>query len=158
MAANLAGPVPSTLRPDKARVFRRVCLETSVLLLITIVAAAFTAWLRPPPPDDGVSELTLAQTRATFANEKILWVDARPSAAFATEHIPNAVWLAEDAWEDGLPGFVEAWSPDRPVIVYCGSESCGASRSVARRLKRELGVSRAFYLKGGWQTWKDETK
>lgn len=158
MATAPGDSIATTLPSEKPRVFRRAFGQTGVLLFAAAIAALVTAWFRPPAPDDGVRELTLAQTRATFANQKILWVDARPSSAFTTEHIPNAVWLAEDAWEEGLAGFVEAWNPGQPVVVYCGSTACGASRSVARRLKRELNVSEVFYLHGGWQAWKEAAK
>lgn len=158
MSAAPGDTTAATPLPGRPHVFRPALAQSGALLLIAAVAAFLTAWFRPPPPDDGVRELTLAQTRARFANEKILWVDARPPAAFAAEHIPNAVPLAEEAWEDGLSGFVAAWNPGQPVVVYCGSASCGASRSVARRLVRELNVTRVFYLHGGWQAWKDEAK
>jgi len=37
--------------------------------------------------------------------------------------------------------------------VYCDGADCGTSRAVARRLKRELGVSEVYVLKGGWRAW-----
>jgi rhodanese-related sulfurtransferase len=157
--AAVPGDSAATTPPSvNSRVFRRAFGQASALLLLAAIAALLTAWFRPPPSNDGVRDLTLAQIRSTFANQKILWVDARPSSAFTAEHIPTALWLAEEAWDEGLAGFVEAWSPGQPVVVYCGSASCGASRSVARRLKRELNITEVFYLKGGWQTWKEEAK
>ncbi|HEX2854148.1 MAG TPA: rhodanese-like domain-containing protein [Opitutaceae bacterium] len=149
---------PTAVDRSGPGLFRRAIAQAGLLLLAAVVAAVVTAWFHPPPPEANAREITLAQTRTDFVGEKILWVDARPSAAFSQEHIPGAVWLSEEAWDTGLAGFVEAWTPGRPVIVYCGSTSCGASRSVARRLMRELSVTGVFYLHGGWQSWKEEPR
>jgi rhodanese-related sulfurtransferase len=88
----------------------------------------------------------------------VVWVDARQRRVFELEHIPNAVLLNEQEWVNLLPAFVEKWSPDRPVVVYCDSGDCDASQSVAARLKNEIGVEEAFVLAGGWRAWKERSQ
>ena len=102
------------------------------------------------PVADGDSA-TIAQTQAWGTN--VLWVDARPAEDFQREHIPRAVSLNEDRWDESLPAFLETWSPDKRVVVYCSSEGCGASREVARRLRDEAGLKNVFVLTGGWESW-----
>jgi len=47
-----------------------------------------------------------------------------------------------------------AWLPaPRPIIVYCGSESCGTSKRIAERLREALPDAEIYSLKGGWDAW-----
>ena len=98
------------------------------------------------------SELaTVDQTRAWGGN--VIWVDARPDDEFASDHVPGAISLNEDRWNELLPEFLAAWSPGKKIVVYCSSLSCNASREVARRLRKEAQLSEVFVLEGGWEAW-----
>ena len=106
------------------------------------------SWQSPVPASEIV---TLAQARAWGRNA--IWVDARPDVEFEREHIPGAVLLNEDRWSELLPQFLVTWSPEKRVVVYCSSQSCNASREVARRLKDEAQLKNVFVLQGGWEEW-----
>ena len=95
--------------------------------------------------------VTAAQARAWGGNS--IWVDARPDAEFASDHVPGAVSLNEDRWNELLPQVLAVWSPEKKVVVYCSSLSCNASREVARRLRKEAQLPNVFVLKGGWEEW-----
>ena len=82
-----------------------------------------------------------------------IWVDARPEDEFANDHVPGAISLNEDRWNELLPQFLAVWAPDKKVIVYCSSLSCNASREVAHRLRKEAQLSDVFVLEGGWEAW-----
>ena len=88
-----------------------------------------------------------------------LWIDARPDDEFARDHVPGAISLNEDRWNELLPQFLPNWSPDKKVVVYCSSESCNASREVAKRLREDAqlkdneGKNCVFVLEGGWEAW-----
>jgi rhodanese-related sulfurtransferase len=69
--------------------------------------------------------------------ENAMWVDARPDDEFARDHVPGALSLNEDRWNELLPQFLAVWSPEKKIVVYCSSLSCNASREVARRLRKE---------------------
>ena len=98
------------------------------------------------------SELaTVDQARAWGGN--VIWVDARPDDEFASDHVPGAISLNEDRWNELLPEFLAAWSPGKKVVVYCSSLSCNASREVARRLRKEAQLPDVFVLEGGWEAW-----
>jgi rhodanese-related sulfurtransferase len=106
------------------------------------------SWRSPIPASEMV---TLTQARAW--DENTIWVDARPDTEFEREHIPGAVLLNEDRWNELLPQFLTMWSPEKRVIVYCSSRSCNASREVARRLRDEAQLKNVFVLQGGWEEW-----
>ena len=98
------------------------------------------------------SELVTVDQARTWGDNAI-WVDARPDEEFAREHVPGALSLNEDRWNELLPQFLAVWSPGKKVVVYCSSLSCNASREVARRLRTEAQLSDVFVLEGGWEAW-----
>ena len=106
------------------------------------------SWQSPVPSSELV---TVAQARAW--NADAIWVDARPDEEFTRDHVPGAVSLNEDRWNELLPQFLANWSPDKKVIVYCSSQSCNASREVAKRLRDEAQLKNVFVLQGGWEEW-----
>ena len=106
------------------------------------------SWRSPIPPSESIN---VDQARALGQNA--IWVDARPDEEFAQDHVPGALSLNEDLWNELLPQFLAAWSPGKKVVVYCSSLSCNASREVARRLRKEAQLPDVFVLEGGWEAW-----
>ena len=131
----------------------RQALLLAALALIPGIGEAIyfhdkVSWRSPIPAFEMV---TLTQARAW--DENTIWVDARPDPEFEREHIPGAVLLNEDRWNELLPQFLTMWSPEKRVVVYCSSQSCNASREVARRLRDEAQLKNVFVLQGGWEEW-----
>jgi len=125
-------------------------------LLLAAMPALLTGWLHPKRPAwswkrPGVSEVELAEV--TRWPPPVVWIDARTSEAYQKQHVPGAIPLNEDAWEQSLPGFLEVWQPNAKIVVYCDSAACDASQAVALRLQRELQLTEIHVLKGGWTTW-----
>ena len=85
--------------------------------------------------------------------ESVIWVDARPDEEFGRGHVPDALSLNEDRWNELLPQFLAAWSPGKRVVVYCSAESCDLAREVAERLRKEAQIPDVFVLEGGWEAW-----
>ena len=106
------------------------------------------SWQSPIPP----SELVTVDRSRTWSDGAI-WVDARPDDEYASDHVPGALSLNEDRWNELLPQFLAAWSPGKKTIVYCSSLSCNASREVAHRLRKEAQLPDVFVLEGGWEAW-----
>ena len=134
----------------------RQAIMLAVLALLPAAGEAIyfrdkISWRSPIPP----SELVNAdQARAWGQNA--IWVDARPDEEFVHDHVPGALSLNEDRWNELLPEFLATWSPGKKVIVYCSSLSCNASREVARRLRKEAQLPDVFVLEGGWEAWLKE--
>jgi rhodanese-related sulfurtransferase len=91
--------------------------------------------------------------------DSVMWVDARPAEEFDHDHIPGAILLNEDSWNELLPQFLGQWSSEKKVVVYCSAQSCNAAAEVARRLREEAqlkdneGKNCVFVLEGGWEEW-----
>jgi len=85
--------------------------------------------------------------------DSTVWIDARPDDEFARDHVPGAISLNEDRWNDLLPQFLAVWSPGKKVVVYCSAQSCDLAREVAERLRKEAQLLDVFVLDGGWEAW-----
>lgn len=83
-----------------------------------------------------------------------LVVDVRSQAKYMEEHIPGALLLSEDTWDENLPAFLDKWNPELPVVIYCEGRNGAASKRVALRLLKDLPQARVYVLKGGFITWK----
>jgi rhodanese-related sulfurtransferase len=138
----------------KSSLVRQALILAALALLPGIGEAIYfrdkVSWQSPIQASEMV---TLAEARAWGRNA--IWVDARPDVEFEREHIPGAVLLNEDRWNDLLPSFLEKWSPEKKVVVYCSSQSCNASREVAHRLRNQAQppMQNVFVLEGGWEEW-----
>ena len=107
-----------------------------------------TAWQKPPADE---APVTVAQAKNWGAT--VLWIDARPDEQFAQAHVPGAMQLNEDAWNELLPKVLTAWAPERKLVVYCSRQTCNASHAVAERLRKEDGLKNVYVLQGGWEEW-----
>ena len=135
----------------------------AALMAAAGVLALVNGFLNPRAPAWAESEVALgkgelALDAALLRANNILWIDARREADYAQAHIPEALPLNEDSWNELLPAVLAAWQPGRRVIVYCGSPQCQASREVAERLRDEVGLADVFVLKGGWESWQTRAK
>ncbi len=106
------------------------------------------ALLRDAPAAD---ETTLAAARDHRG--PLLWLDARPAADFARDHIPEALPLSPDDWDAQIVEVVTRWQPGTRVIVYCDDRACGSSRQVAEKLRAEYQFDDVVILHGGWSAW-----
>jgi len=108
------------------------------------------SWQLPVPASEMV---TVVQARAW--GENAIGIDARPDEEFARDHVPGALSLNEDRWNELLPQFLAVWSPEKKIVVYCSSQSCNASREVAHRLRNQAQppMQNVFVLEGGWEEW-----
>jgi rhodanese-related sulfurtransferase len=138
---------------------RPVVMGLVLIVGLACVGGALSARFHPHAPsfseavhDEG--GLSLVEARSLRGAH---WIDAREIRDFERGHVPGAILLNETRWEVLLPGFLEVWDPDKPIVVYCGNDACPAARNVRARLIRELGLDRArvFFLKGGLESWPD---
>lgn len=138
----------------------RPWLQAVAIVLLAILPALASAFLHPRRP--AWSREVLAKDEITLDSAKaipgVIWIDARSSATFQTDHIPGAFSLNEDDWNTLLLKFSVEFQPTQTLVVYCDSLECNASRAVAARLRKELGADKVFVLKGGWQSWKAAKK
>ena len=134
----------------------KLARECALLLLLAAIPALLSLWLNPKRPALAwtkleVIEIDLSETARESA--PILWVDARDAEAYERQHIPGAILLNENSWELQLPNFLTAWYPGTRIVVYCDSQACDASQTVALRIQHELNLPDVYVLKGGWSVW-----
>jgi rhodanese-related sulfurtransferase len=136
----------------KSALLRQISLLAAVALVPAIGEAIYfrdrISWKSAIPASELV---TVDQARAWA--DTAMWVDARPEEDFARDHVPGALPLNEDRWNELLPQFLSAWSPEKKVVVYCSAQSCNAAREVAKRLRDEAQLKNVFVLEGGWEEW-----
>jgi rhodanese-related sulfurtransferase len=100
-------------------------------------------------------------TDLSLAQSSTLIIDARAPADYQNGHIADALSLSPERWDESLGDFLSAWSPERPVVVYCGGQACGLSKEVALKILSDLPDAKVFVLKGGypaWQTYQAQKK
>lgn len=139
---------------------KRVFRQVAFIALLALIPAAGTALFHPKRPSwvqEPLAQWEMAVSDVVRWKDKPLWVDARSSANFQKDHIPGALLLNEDQWDELLPGVLSAWKPEQSIVVYCDSKLCDSSTHVAARL-REAGVGPVYVLKGGWESWKAREK
>ena len=137
-----------------------VLRQVLIICLVALIPAGATALFHPKRPawsEERLGEWEMTLSDVANWKDKPLWVDARSKASFEKDHIPGAVPLNEDQWDELLPGVLGAWKQDQSIVVYCDSAQCESSNAVARRL-REAGLGPVFVLKGGWAAWQAEKK
>ena len=133
--------------------------QTLILIGLALIPAAGQAvyyrdkvsWQTPVAASEMV---TIAQARSWSADA--IWIDARPQEEFEREHVPGALLLNEDRWNELLPQVLAVWAPEKRVVVYCSTDGCGSSREIAHRLRKEAGLTNVFVLEDGWESWKKE--
>src|SRR6266536_6229772 len=136
----------------RSSLVRQVLILAAVALIPGVGEAVYfrhkISWRSAILPSEMV---TVDQARTWGGN--VIWVDARPDEEFARDHVPGALSLNEDRWNELLAEFLAAWSPGKKVVVYCSAESCNAARDVAKRLRDETQLKYVFVLQGGWEEW-----
>lgn len=78
-------------------------------------------------------------------------VDALAPEAYAEGHLPNAVNIPVDRIDTLAPRMLK--DKAQPIITYCASESCPASRKAAERLE-DLGYTNVSAYEAGKEDWK----
>lgn len=139
--------------------------QAAILLLLGAAAAWAThAWhprapalylVQEPLRDDEVSMQTIHERW----KGDVLWIDARPQEQFDAGHVPGALLLNEQKFEEQLVGYLDTLQTNqKPIVVYCSAAKCDASRHVLERLRQLLPIENAFVLKGGWKAWQAARK
>ena len=134
----------------------RALRQASLILLAALIPTTFTAAFHPLRPPWSEETLlpgeALIQTVLAWGRD-VLWIDARSANEYEAEHVPGAILLNLEDWDQLFPGFLDQWNPNKKVVVYCSSTACELSHEVAGRLQVD-GISPVYVLKGGWEAWK----
>ena len=138
----------------------RAVRDAILLLALALAAGAGTHFLHPRAPawfeveePPGRDEVTLEAIARDWKNE-VLWIDARPRGQFDQGHVPGAINLNEQELEEQLIGHIDLLQDNsRPMVVYCDSGACRASRRIRDYLAPRFPTQEIFVLRGGWPAW-----
>jgi rhodanese-related sulfurtransferase len=138
-------------------VWSRILRQAGEVMLAAVVPALLAAAWHPRSPPWSRDQALVPEVAWATVHDwpgQVLFIDARSAAAYERQHIPSALSLRTgEGWDSLFRTVVAAWRPGARVVVYCDDKGCEASQAVARRLRRELGVSDVYVLKGGWSAW-----
>jgi rhodanese-related sulfurtransferase len=135
---------------------RSLSKEICLLCLVALLPAAAAALWHPRRPAFVTPPLGPGEVHGRTARmwgPRVLWVDARSEREFDKGHVPGALPLTEDQWDQQLKAVIEAWDESRIVVVYCASDLCRSAHDVADRLRREMQWNDVYVLQGGWVQW-----
>ena len=142
----------------------RVLGQTLALVFLAAAAAWATYTWHPRAPALYLVEEPLKNNEVSMPaiqerwKGDVIWIDARPEEQFMAEHVPGALLLNEQGFDQQLFQYLDLLQTNqKPIVVYCSGAKCEASRHVLERLKQTLPIENAFVLKGGWKSWKDAT-
>ena len=134
----------------------RALRQASLILLAALIPAGLTAAFHPRRAAWAQATLLPGevelQTVLAWGSD-VLWTDARSSKDYEAEHVPGAILLNLEVWDQLFPQFLDQWNSEKKVVVYCSSTACELSHEVAKRLQAD-GISPVYVLKGGWEAWK----
>ena len=133
---------------------RQSAVLVALALLPAVVQALYLREKIPWQSRVAESDFVEVDTARGWAAD-VIWVDARPSEEFERDHVPGAVSLSPERWEEALPQFLATqWSPEKKIVVYCSAASCNLAEDVAHRLRDQAKLPNEIrILKGGWEAW-----
>lgn len=102
-------------------------------------------------------ELNLEEFRAFVSGNRGLIIDARPEIFHRLGHVPGAIALPRDDFENRyrLHASRLAAAKDDPLVIYCAGPACEDAELVGTAL-RKLGFRQIAIFRGGWEEWKRE--
>lgn len=101
---------------------------------------------------DEILQITAGVLRHMVSSRTAIIVDARLHTLFRDGHIPGALNLPALRPSDGVLQKILAYPRHVTVVVYCESENCTDSKTVAELL-REKGMTDIRILEGGMELW-----
>lgn len=101
-----------------------------------------------------LEQLTLQEFERYLKGSEGIVVDARPEIFHRLGHVPRALSLPRDDFENAyalLKGRLES-NRSQPIVVYCADSACGDA-SLVRKALNGLGFYNVRVFSGGWVEW-----
>jgi rhodanese-related sulfurtransferase len=99
-------------------------------------------------------DVSLDEMKSISASRAALILDARPEIFYRLGHIPSALSLPRDDFEQQYRARQSLLQShrDQVLVVYCSGGDCHDSQMVADALER-LGYPHVRVFRGGWSDW-----
>ena len=105
------------------------------------------SYLKDDPP-----AISLGQAMTYFQTHNTIFLDARLEPDYEAGHIPRALNLPFEEFEQYYPKIEPLLSRDKNIITYCDGTECEASLFLVRLLKTK-GFENLKIFFGGWTEW-----
>lgn len=161
----LVGIAYNTFINNKVDLFPKIQNAGTVNAALSDTAAAPADKNAPPavtPADDNPPLATLPagvqgfvpleKAKALFDGKTAIFFDARAEEAFDEGHIPGAMNVPYDKLVDYYELLTATVATDQLVVVYCWSNTCDFSDSLASELVL-MGYTNIVIFRGGWEEW-----
>jgi rhodanese-related sulfurtransferase len=136
----------------KRKYFSSLVTGLLVLLLVALAVKIGLLWTNESSADHEVFISAPALKERLDRQERIVVLDIRPRADYASGHIPSAKNIPYDELEVRGPNEL---NPEDRIVTYC--RCADDSRSdMARLALTSAGFKDVVYLQGGIQRWEDE--
>jgi rhodanese-related sulfurtransferase len=97
-----------------------------------------------------MDEITPEELQDMRDNDDPVIIDVLPHKYFRKQHIPGALNIEGD----NLDLAEQLLDKDRPIVVYCMDDQCGASPQAAKNLEAK-GFKNVYDLPSGIEGWKE---
>ena len=84
---------------------------------------------------------------------KVLFVDARSALDYQKGHVKGAISVPVGEFDEHIDTFLDKYSPQNPMIIYCNGRSCMDSHHLAEMLMG-FGYERVSVMIDGFPGWK----
>jgi len=98
--------------------------------------------------------INLEQAKALHEDPNVIFVDARYAEDYKEGHIPGAILLPFELFDDYWAGVEPRLPKDRKIVTYCGGTECEMSLFLARLL-RDKGYKDVDIFFGGAEQWRE---
>jgi rhodanese-related sulfurtransferase len=99
-------------------------------------------------------DVDLDEMQKISSDRAAMILDARPEIFYRVGHIPSAMSLPRDDFENryrAIGSMLQAHR-DKVLVIYCSGNDCQDSQMVGEALER-LGYSHVRLFRGGWSDW-----
>ena len=98
------------------------------------------------------SLLTMQDAFTLWNDSAAIFIDARDSDEYAEGHIPGAINLPFEEWDDYWEEVEPFIKPEDKIVCYCDGLDCELSLFAARELKA-IGYPNSYIFFGGINKW-----
>lgn len=106
----------------------------------------------PPSYDPDMDSLITMQEAFTLWKDGAVFLDTREPYEYDEGHIPGAINLPFDYWDDCWPRIEPQLELSDTIVCYCGGFDCELSLFTARELQI-MGFENALIFFGGINKW-----